>query len=213
MATPRRSAQERWSNLQNGILSVPIPAPNTKSTDKDRTAKRKKTTTKSQVERGSQQSRLVAFGFFPDQRRESKAENGPFEGRLEDETDLEFGQPEQARENAIDEHDDKADDGDGKMGGLGCIPQAPYHPDLRPAGIAELKRRERQDESIHRGIAGSKAENGSEAEAQPPLSTPSVSSDSNSSLSAAYPNVGQSAEEWLLGLGERRSSEFGSFHE
>lgn len=151
-ATPRPKGEDRWKTLESGILSVPVAPKTPASALVSSQRKRRKTDA---TQDAAAQTKLAAFGFFhtPTQGgRTTRSAAKAFEKKWEDEEDLD-----------LDEEDMEDGDGNGEAHGrtgvssvrqsgtprtrtsqrLGKVPDAPYHPSLRPAGIAELKKREK----------------------------------------------------------------------
>jgi hypothetical protein len=175
------------------------------------------------------QSKLAAFGFFGDKRM--KPVRG-FDQEWEQEDDMPFEQ-EQEQEG----------DGAQKMGAkdskarrnchLQKVPPPPPHPELRPAGLRELKKRqardrdrEPNDEHDHEQPLFPDIDDGRGDlnNALPPSSSPGASAStddqhqSSSFTTSTEDELGQgksmdmnsSAVAWWDGLEDRRSSEFGS---
>lgn len=148
------------------------------------------------------QSRLAAFGFFADRPRPAKPVRG-FDEDWDDEEDLAF---------EFDEDEPSVEDqhGDGEreqVTMLGPVPEPPPHPSLRPAGLRELERRRRQAAAVNGPPSSS-----SSPAPYPPSSSSQPGGQATgepSSLTTSSEEVG-SAAVWWAGLGDRRSSEFGS---
>ena len=251
VVTPRARGDERWKTLETGILAVPVnPAAPTLALSSSASQRRKR---KSEATDGAAQTKLAAFGFFqtPTQGRTTRSAAKTFEKKWEDEEDLNFDQNGDM-EDAKNEDEERvykcsqAGSSAARNGTtprprtsqrLGRVPEAPYHPSLRPAGIAELKKREKSQASSPsaatarstqpshpvRGTPHKAATLGGISDAPiPKLSTrdePQPSSSDLTSLSSSsdeelFPGVsgkGGTAEEWFERIGDRRSSEFGSF--
>jgi hypothetical protein len=253
-ATPRAKGEERWRALESGILSVPVnQATPASSTSESQRKKRKSEAPQD----GGAQTKLAAFGFFatPTQGRVTRSAAKNFEKEWEEEENLDFDQVGEYGEDVQDIKEESAAGGSkiGPLSGrkhttprtrtnqrLGKVPDAPYHPSLRPAGIAELKKREKAQASPSsssrttdnsarhspstRASPNAKVAYPAEMEdasvprlrrqdkPQPSSSDlTSLSSSSEGELFPGFSGKGGTAEEWFERIGDRRSSEFGSF--
>lgn len=137
-----------------------------------------------------------------------------FEKKWDDEADLEF-EAEPDPSPSVSERRTSQRKGKGTSQ-MAHVPDAPYHPDLRPAGIAELQKRERRKKELEEECG---REEKDEDEANlPPLSRSGgeISSDPLTDLSSSDPlfpedSGAQGAQAWFERIDDRRSSEFGSF--
>jgi hypothetical protein len=163
------------------------------------------------------QSKLAAFGFFGE--KPKKAVRG-FEEDWEQEDDLAFDHDLEADRVM---HDQEQEEGRRKQDGrLQAVPLPPPHPELRPAGLRELKRLE-----AFRSTRPSFLTNDHEPEPdneieelfpeiQPSSSSPGQRGGSSTSASTSSVttedelNMNSSAVAWWDELEDRRSSEFGS---
>ncbi|WWC89129.1 uncharacterized protein L201_004047 [Kwoniella dendrophila CBS 6074] len=155
--TPRASSsvtgKSKWDHLQRGILSTHTPTSSTSSgavkgkegrhtpPTSQKGSKRKARSSSDQNE----QSKLASFGFFND--KPNKKLKRDFENKWEDEDDLQIPEDEDGdrdERNCILSNRITQDNQGNKK--LGKVPNAPYHPSLRPAGIRELERRTRLDD-------------------------------------------------------------------
>ena len=175
---------------------------------------------------GEKQPKLASFGFFSD--KPPKPVRG-FERDWDQEEDL-----------ALEVDDDEEDqrqrqsqllvDRPGLQveGRLGGVPEAPPHPELRPAGLRELKRRREHQERLLSEIRDQvqdrhdgDGDEGGDGEKEEPLfpeastsSRPGISTDDQSSLTTDDDlGMNGSDVDWYEGLEDRRSSEFGSIPE
>lgn len=201
-APTRRRTEAGWRALDRGILSAPPPPapPSSQNTS----AKRMRPSTSSRRSEGEGQTKLAAFGFFGETKRPKEADFGK---DWEEDEDLEFepddplGTEELPRQSAAVV----------EKAGLGSSPNAPYHPSLRPAGIREMQRREREAPPTAGLIVDAE-----ERKDSPPFPVPRRSStDESSSLSTDAEGIGgpmgdmtESVREWWDTIGQRRSSEF-----
>ncbi|WVW84135.1 hypothetical protein I302_106164 [Kwoniella bestiolae CBS 10118] len=214
----------KWDHLQRGILATtPVPNANAnastpsqvrKSTPKD-SQKNKKRKSNSTTDR-NEQSKLASFGFFND--KSNRKLNREFEKRWEDEEDLDLDIPDDEVDSSPHDQEGKAKRGDNESKGkkLGKVPEAPYHPSLRPAGIREMERRERariepqSPSTPKRKDILSSPDRGDEREA-PLFDVHHSSSLTGSSLtSSSMGKTPGSTRDWWDGLGKRRGSEFGT---
>jgi len=97
---------------------------------------------------------------------------------------------------------------------LHSIPEAPYHPSLRPAGIRELQRRQWADEAAkdHQDKELRIEEDSPPFSVHPRTSgtdTPSSLTTDAEGVGKGLPEISHSAQEWWDGIAQRRSSEFG----
>ncbi|ORY32925.1 hypothetical protein BCR39DRAFT_522397 [Naematelia encephala] len=204
--THRRTSIAGWKALEHGILSVLPPSQNIASPSR----KRLRMSQGSQVKSQGQQSKLAAFGFFEDKNGKRKCIEKPlpgFEKAWSDEEEMEVDfemssdPAQQADTDAkmscnlpqadieMSSDSPKADLDTTKVR-LGPVPEAPYHPSLRPAGIRELKRREASKPSV-----------------RPPSTDPSSSSLTENLGSEAV--LGSSDREWWDHVGNRGTSDVG----
>lgn len=172
------------------------------------------------------QTKLAAFGFFGD--KPSRVTRD-FERDWDEEEDLAIDveegivlEPLGGRVQSLQGPGEKAKK-------LGSVPEAPYHPSLRPAGIREMQRREREREdgekrerSPEPGDQGETRKAGggdsdSDLPVFPASSSPMLhvsSTDAEdpeqSSPTSESDEMNASTKEWWEGLRDRRSSEFGS---
>lgn len=169
---------------------------------------------------GEKQPKLASFGFFSD--KPPKPVRG-FEQdwdqeedlALEDEDEDEEGQRQMGVGRPVRQ-------GEEKMGG---VPEAPPHPDLRPAGLRELRRRQEEQERLlaesRSSRGGARRDEDGDGEMEEPLfpeastsSQPGISTDDQSSLTTDDDlGMNGSVVAWYEGLEDRRSSEFGSIPE
>lgn len=165
---------------------------------------------------GDGQSKLASFGFFSD--KPAKPVRG-FDQEWDQEEDLADLEEE-------DPHGPLSGDSSGQRRGedergWGGVPAAPPHPDLRPAGLRELKRRgdeqERQNDRTRTRdlmLRGGDEDEEREQPLWPEASTspqPGISTDDQSSLTTDDDmGMNGSVAAWYEGLEDRRSSEFGS---
>lgn len=182
---------------------------------------------------GEKQSKLASFGFFSD--NPPKAVRG-FDQEWDQEEDFEL---------EVDEHEEEATGrprlADGSR--MGRVPEPPPHPDLRAAGLRELKRRQLALD-LERTGQGTKSvldahgddpehrydedqdqdqdyDQDQDEERERPLfpeasisSQHGVSTDDQSSLTTDDDlGMNGSVAAWYEGLEDRRSSEFGSVSE
>ena len=210
---PRRHPEKGWRALERGILSsAPHPAAplTTQPVESARSASKRR---KISTARGGSQPKLAAFGFFGDRPRKTRPME--FERDWEAEEDLEFGLDEdvESSHGADRSSDPRADQSKSLMRPLRPVPDAPYHPSLRPAGVRELARREAAlaaENSVHPG-----AEDQDEEELFP-RTMPRSSSTDPSSLTTDEGGGGddhkgdEGARAWWDRIAQRRSSEFGS---
>ena len=219
-----------WPSTGFGLENPSSPSrldksPTTSNTPK---VKRKARDSLPRIRSGSGEKRpkLASFGFFSD--KPPKPVRG-FERDWDQEEDL-----------ALEVDDDEDDQHQGQRqlvvdrpglrveGRLGGVPEAPPHPELRPAGLRELKRRRDQQECLLAGIRdqvqdrydGDGDEDG-DGDKEEPLfpeactsSQPGISTDDQSSLTTDDDlGMNGSVVDWYEGLEDRRSSEFGSIPE
>jgi len=220
-ATPHaKRAAERWGKLHEGILSVPVDHTPTRLDPPSSSTRAKKRKSGGADE---SQLKLAAFGYFPSG-RSSRSRTEPsrnFDKAWSDEEDLKL-ELEEADGDAPDRH--PSPDGSGSSKRLRHVPDAPYHPGLRPAGVAELeRRRESQPRSTSRSSApthdpliaddgGNTAnKNGSDAAAPSSSSMELSSSSQSEELFPGFSGRDDDPREWLDQIGHRRSSEFLSF--
>ena len=165
-ARPRvaSSSKRGWQHLEDGILSVPVtPDLKADATASTASPKRPRKSERPSASTADSLPKLGAFGFFPQQAstQRAKDETLVFETAWADEQDLHFEpqpEPQSPPDQDVKEADaavglNKSDEmvewgmamnlnaRDG-FDGFGAVPEAPYHPRLRAAGIAELKLRE-----------------------------------------------------------------------
>jgi len=171
---------------------------------------------KSAVGAGSgSQAKLAAFGFFGDKR--AKKVRG-FDEAWDQEDDIPFEF----------DYDHGAEDTSGRgevttrlgpdESHLQRVPLPPPHPDLRPAGLRELRKRERERD--HLDVEDEQPlfpdnDNDNDNDLNPPLSSSSPGASTTDDQSSSFTTttdggVGSSAAAWWDGLEDRRSSEFGS---
>nr|XP_031863453.1 uncharacterized protein CI109_001329 [Kwoniella shandongensis]KAA5530525.1 hypothetical protein CI109_001329 [Kwoniella shandongensis] len=225
------SATSKWDHLNRGILSQHTPtaarsAVATSSQKGTASGKKRKATSSGRSSTGSQ-TKLAAFGFFGDKGK-GKAREAEFGREWDEEEDHDFDEDE-----PVEKKQDRGDLGQA----LARVPEPPLHPDLRPAGIREMKRRAAMDSQPHppssltttahttspataivhtpkkqRGLT--KGENGEEEDHEAPLFERTSSSSWNGTSSSQTNSSGiqtpGSTRAWLDGLGERRGSEFGT---
>ena len=241
IASSEAKADNRWKGLQTGILSVPV-TPGTPALSQSQRKKRKSDA----AHDGAAQTKLAAFGFFqtPTQtERATRSAAAAFERRWEDEEDLDIdcdkGDDKVHQKNAettSESHQHAGAPLASHSQKLGNVPRAPYHPSLRPAGIAELKKRERLQAASesssprdHWSISKSTRKSPRKPAAndlkeapvpdlvrqgEPQPSSSDLTSLSSSSDEELFPGIsgkGGTAEEWFDRIVDRRSSEFGSF--
>ncbi|OCF39641.1 hypothetical protein I317_06551 [Kwoniella heveanensis CBS 569] len=173
--TPMRATgKAKWDHLSRGILaptpSKPFaPREQSRHTPSAQLSKKRKTrspptSTPGRNDKGGEQSKLAAFGFFGAdpasraiaKRRKRQAGSGGdgdgFGRGWHDEEDHDFAEAESRLSSpsyAIQDRDrdlgaegrEGVKKGKGKDRSLGKVPEAPPHPALRPAGIRELERR------------------------------------------------------------------------
>ena len=138
-----------WRALEEGILSIPIPAAPSppisipRANSKRKTRKSEGDTGTAATPAGARQE-LAAFGFFPREDKGPKVFRG-FDRDWQDEEDLDMEDDEAA----IHGEDGEQDVGvfaTRQVEGLGRVPDPPFHPALRPAGIREFNRQQQQDD-------------------------------------------------------------------
>lgn len=210
-----------WPPTGFGNLSSPVkpsfPSTTTTPTSK---LKRKATDPNLRSESTSIQSKLASFGFFSD--KPARPVRG-FDQEWDEEEDLPLDMLDyDHQERDHNAHQLMRRDTEVMM----AIPEALPHPDLRPAGLRELKRRRLMTEQERdqggqrqRHDLGLEQPVDEETEGQerllPEASTLSsqlgISTDDQSSLTTDD-DIGMngSMAAWYAGLGDRRSSEFGS---
>ena len=182
-----------WTALDRGILSIPTP-PSSQTSEAKRTSIQRKRKPPAATNSDGQ-SRLQEFGFL-----EKPIEQKPaLEVEWSDEEELVF---------PIIDAKDQGARGDGDVKAveekMGPVPEPPWHPSLRPAGIREMQRRQREDARLEREVA-------EEMDDPPPFPCGSRSdTDTPSSLTTDPLSVSTSTKEWWDNLGQRRSSEFAS---
>lgn len=217
---PNRPAQPGWPNLSKGILAGPsVSTPTDKQPVSGTTKKRKSLDNPNPPKRGKQ-SRLEAFGIV---KENPERQVKDFEEGFDDEPELEESYM------GSDEHVPQAGSSRTPQiskGRLFQVPEAPYHPDLRPAGIRALRARQNTSHTDR-----SRAERAGVERSSPPLFSPpsspvrptpnrdaedreepttpgSVKSPVSSSLLTdstddEAPGVSESMKAWWDGLGDR----------
>ena len=192
---------DRWTHLERGILSAPLNGTDGDLQIPGSTSKHKAERVPKQTDSSSAQTKLASFGFFPKTRgRSTKRE--AFDTDWDDENDLVTDE-----DGEVDRRMDLISTS-GRHGQAGAIPEPPPHPELRPAGLQELKRRAEQ--SVHEAHAPRRR---SAEDPDPPEESPTSADGqlfTTSSSSEGNDNLASSVEAWWGGLEERRSSEFGS---
>ncbi|WWC94606.1 hypothetical protein V866_001453 [Kwoniella sp. B9012] len=210
---PKPASSSKWDHLHHGILAA-----STSQTPNASQKQNKKRKSRSTTDEKEQQSKLASFGFFND--KPNKRMNREFEKKWKDEEDLDIDIPE---DDQVIEAGQEEGKGKGKK--LDKVPLPPLHPSLRPAGIKELQRRQRENsKSEFRGLPDSgvtpnrKNTTTTAATAitlsspEPPLfdvRTSSLTSGTGSSQTSWSKTPG-STREWWDKLGNRRTSEFGT---
>ncbi|KAK6909690.1 hypothetical protein I203_103711 [Kwoniella mangroviensis CBS 8507] len=210
---PKPASSSKWDHLHRGILAA-----GTSQTPNASQKQNKKRKSRSTTDEKAQQSKLASFGFFND--RPNKRMIRDFERKWEDEEDLDIDIPE---DDQVIEAGHEEEKGKGKK--LDKVPLPPLHPSLRPAGIKELQRRERdrsRSESrglLDPGITPNRKNTTTTAAAAMTLSSPepplfdmrtsSLTSGTGSSQTSWSKTPG-STREWWDKLGNRRTSEFGT---
>ena len=254
---PKNTTTSRWKALDEGILSLPAPSPSASSARKTkikvdggkgeaqgegqgprlrssgRAGPSRSKKRKSEVNDHSQ-ARLASFGFFKDEPERAHKES--FDLGWGEEENLEFEEEREdnqghAKASTPSAHVRRSSKSGGKS--LLPVPDAPYHPSLRKAGIEELKRREARTR-VNSNVSPTKTPTAktttttpktstkatSRAQARemkaPTPATPSLalpSDTSSSPTSSSLPPKDESARDWLEGISHRRTSEFGSLSE
>jgi hypothetical protein len=165
------------------------------------------------------QSKLAAFGFFGE--KPKRAVRG-FEDDWEQEDDLAFDHEHDNEVNMGSPVQEEEEERRKQFGGLQAVPLPPPHPELRPAGLRELKRLEAfrsTRPSFHTNDHEPEPDNEIEElfpEIQPSSSSPGRHGGSSTSASTSSVttedelNMNSSAVAWWDELEDRRSSEFGS---
>ncbi|WWD03376.1 hypothetical protein V865_001428 [Kwoniella europaea PYCC6329] len=210
---PKPASSSKWDHLHRGILAA-----GTSQTPNASQKQNKKRKSRSTTDEKEQQSKLASFGFFND--RPKKRMNRDFEKKWEDEEDLDIDIPE---DDQVIEAAQEEEKGEGKK--LDKVPLPPLHPSLRPAGIKELRRRQRETsrsksrDPPDQGITPNRKNTTTTAAAaitlsspEPPLfdvRTSSLTSGTGSSQTSWSKTPG-STREWWDKLGNRRTSEFGT---
>ncbi|WWC69999.1 uncharacterized protein I206_103943 [Kwoniella pini CBS 10737] len=209
--TPRSASKSKWNHLQRGILAS---APST-SLPRDTHSPKIKTSQKKGKSRATderEQSQLAAFGFFGDRR--SKKLKRDFAKKWEDEEDVDVPEDEYALQGETSQDAEVLSAKEGRE--MSRVPEAPYHPALRPAGVREMERRkerERHKAQDVMNISGMKRKASPAPELEEP---PLFDSGMDSSLNISHTSSSQtsssrtpgSTKDWWDRLGDRRASEF-----
>jgi len=211
MPPPTQSKQQsasRWRALDNGILSaLPLqttqPAQAVTSEAVPYTRTRKRISGNTPEADPHEQTKLVEFGFFGERKRPVLAD---FERDWEEKEDLRIEQDEHIY--AALDIPAKRSDSTEQSKVLGPVPEAPYHPMLRSAGIREMRRRELAKARLASQLEKEKADGSDKTRW-----TSSVEMSSSFSTDAEGLNEGvgmrESARQWWEEINQRRSSEFG----
>ncbi|WWC61986.1 uncharacterized protein I303_104573 [Kwoniella dejecticola CBS 10117] len=220
--TARPPIKGKWDHLQRGILATPASTSTSTSpanlgtrTPGSKPSSQRKGKGRSRATDEGEQVKLAAYGFFND--RAPKRLKRDFENRWEDEADIDVPEDKYSeREQAAASENGREKEKQGKK--MGKVPEAPYHPSLRPAGIRELERRRKEQvEGMKR-----KALIPSSDDDEPPLfgidtegnhyqnHNQSLSTSNTSSSQTSSSKTPGSTKDWWDNLCQRRASEFGT---
>ena len=221
-ATPHaKGAAERWGKLHEGILSVPVEHTPTRVDPPSSNAGGSK---RKSVGTGETQLKLAAFGYFPSGRScKAEAESARnFDKAWSDEEDLKL-EPEDADYAGLGPRPSRDEGNSSKR--LKSVPDAPHHPALRPAGVAELERRRRQSQAhlasrqttrVEEPPSGADRDDSVHGDGQDAAATSSSnmcpsSSSQSEDLFPGFSGRVDDPREWFEQIAHRRSSEFRSF--
>lgn len=221
-ATQRLRPEDRWKGLASGILSVPIgdtSTPKVPTPPKASGSKKRKSDSQSPG-----QTKLAAFGFFPEPPiLQSRPSHVAFAKDWDAEEDLDLAEDQDA---PLLSSSPSIRGATVTRKSLGKVPEAPHHPGLRPAGVVELRRRQNRSKPSTPSSPLTDVPRSSPTPAPFPLdkkatltghTSSSSGQDDTSSLTSEDPlfpenrDEADRAREWFEGIGNRRSSEFGSF--
>jgi hypothetical protein len=166
------------------------------------------------------QTKLAAYGFQRDQHKgkRSRAEQS-FDKLWEEEKDLDLDGDDDTPVSKDDKQGNTTQATSGRP--LQRVPEPPYHPLYREAGIRELKKRDQQtQDSSQADQARSVPPRTSDSQRKTTGHTGAVgssgttvdSSSLSSSMSSSqpFPDV---TRDWMEGIAERRLSEYGSYND